>query len=371
MHTNKIHFKKQFYVIVFTIISITTLLSCFNSSKENESTSKYLKLTPEIQTLITFDTVQIKEMVTEFFLTGTVTFDEEKVVEIVPIFGGNVTQVYVELGDYVIKGNPLAVIKSSEVAEFQKQQQEADQRILIAQKEYHVATDMYTSGMLSERDVLIRKQELTNAEAELQRLGQIFAIHHLTSNSEYVVKAPVSGFVVGKNINREMQIRSDKSDNIFTISGLDEVWVIAHIYEMDISKIHESDSVSITTLSYPDKVFKGTIDKIYNILNNDTKTMSARIRISNKDYKLKPGMFTNIKVCHTNPNKKLSCVSAQSLIFENGNYYVIILRNGIFEIQKVDMVSQIGDITYISNGLTEYDIVVCKNALLIYNQLIN
>ena len=50
-----------------------------------------------------------------------------------------------------------------------------------------------------------------------------------------------------------MQIRSDQNEEIFTISGLDDVWIIADVYESDISKVSEGSSVRIETLAYPGK----------------------------------------------------------------------------------------------------------------------
>ena len=32
------------------------------------------------------------------------------------------------------------------------------------------------------------------------------------------------------------------------------------------------------------------------VLNDESKTMSVRIKLQNRDYLLKPGMFTNVKV---------------------------------------------------------------------------
>ena len=79
------------------------------------------------------------------------------------------------------------------------------------------------------------------------------------------ITSPVSGFVVGKNISRDMLIRSDREEELFTISGLDNVWVMADVYEGDIRKVQEGAPVRITTLAYgKDREFAGTIDKVYN-----------------------------------------------------------------------------------------------------------
>ena len=123
---------------------------------------------------------------------------------------------------------------------------------------------MFRSGMASERDKLQAGQEVANAKAELKRIDEVYAIYHITGNSTYEIKSPVSGFVIEKNVSRNMQIRSDQTEAMFTISGLDNVWVMADVYESDISKVYEGAPVRITTLAYREKKFTGTVDKVYN-----------------------------------------------------------------------------------------------------------
>ena len=57
----------------------------------------------------------------ELTLNGRVTFNQEQVARVYPIFGGTVTEVHAETGDYVQKGEVLAVIRSGEVADYEKQ----------------------------------------------------------------------------------------------------------------------------------------------------------------------------------------------------------------------------------------------------------
>ena len=127
-------------------------------------------------------------------------------------------------------------------------------------------------------------------------MKEVFSIYHLLGNSFYQVKSPVAGFIVNKNISKDMQIRSDQSEELFTVSGLENVWVMADVYEGDISKVKEGATVRITTLAYKDMEFTGTIDKVYHMLDRESKTMSVRVKLRNEKYMLKPGMFTNVYV---------------------------------------------------------------------------
>ena len=70
---------------------------------------------------------------------------------------------------------------------------------------------------------------------------------------------------IDKKINKDMEIRTDNGQSIFTIAQLNDVWVIANVYEADISKVKEKDTVKINTVTYPDKYFYTL--KFYNILS--------------------------------------------------------------------------------------------------------
>ena len=93
---------------------------------------------------------------------------------------------------------------------------------------------------------------------------------------------------------------------------------MADVYESDISKVCAGDRVEITTLAYRNRSFGGTIDKVYQVLNDESKTMSVRIKLQNKDYLLKPGMFTNVKVTCKASEERMARIDPHSLVFENG-----------------------------------------------------
>ena len=264
------------------------LSACGGQTEAPQETTRELFLTDSLQNVVSVDTVHIHEVADELTLNGRVTFNQEQVARVFPIFGGTVTEVSAEIGDHVRKGDILAVIRSGEVADYEKQKKEAEQQLIIARRNLQSVQDMFASGMASERDVLQARQELSNAEAEEKRITEIFSIYHLAGKSLYIVKAPVSGFIIEKNINKEMQIRSDQNDEMFVISGLENVWVMADVYESNISKVHENAPVRITTLAYPGKEFTGKIDKVYNMLNDESKTMNVRVKLTNENRACSP-----------------------------------------------------------------------------------
>ena len=197
-----------------------------------------------------------------------------------------------------------------------------------------------------------------------KRITEIFSIYHLAGKSLYIVKAPVSGFIVEKNINKEMQIRSDQNDEMFVISGLENVWVMADVYESNISKVHENAPVRITTLAYPGKEFTGKIDKVYNMLNDESKTMNVRVKLTNENYLLKPGMFTNVSVISRSSDKQLPRIDSHALVF-----VVTVDAAGKLAVKEVEVYRQLSKECYLSSGVQEGDRILNKNVLLVYNAL--
>ena len=357
-------------ILLPVCLCVMILSACGGQTEAPQETTRELFLTDSLQNVVSVDTVHIHEVADELTLNGRVTFNQEQVARVFPIFGGTVTEVSAEIGDHVRKGDILAVIRSGEVADYEKQKKEAEQQLIIARRNLQSVQDMFASGMASERDVLQARQELSNAEAEEKRITEIFSIYHLAGKSLYIVKAPVSGFIIEKNINKEMQIRSDQNDEMFVISGLENVWVMADVYESNISKVHENAPVRITTLAYPGKEFTGKIDKVYNMLNDESKTMNVRVKLTNENYLLKPGMFTNVSVISRSSDKQLPRIDSHALVFENGkNFVVTVDADGKLAVKEVEVYRQLSKECYLSSGVQEGDRILNKNVLLVYNAL--
>lgn len=349
---------------------IVCMSACSHKVEQQDKKKESMLFTDSLGKVVTLDEVHMGVAANELMLNGRVTFNQEQVAQVYSIFGGNVMNVNAQIGDYVKKGDVLATIKSGEVADYEKQLKGAEQQVTMAKRNLDRMQDLSHSGMASDRELLQAKQDFVNAVADHKRVREVFKIYHIGANSVYRVKAPISGFVVDKKINKDMQLRADQNEDLFTLSGLDNVWVMADIYESDISKVKEGAAVRITTLAYPDKEFTGVIDKVYNILNEESKTMSARIKLRNDHYLLKPGMFADVFVKGQDAGKSMLCLLSKDIIFNGGKQYVVVVgADKVMKIREVEVETQSGKYSYISSGVSEGEKVISKNALLVYNAL--
>ena len=162
---------------------------------------------------------------------------------------------------------------------------------------------------------------------------------------------------------------SSENGTLFVVADLSEVWVIANVYASNLKFVREGMDVSITTLSYPGEVFTGKINTLSQVFDPEDKVLKARIKMQNKDLKLKPEMSAVIKLKNESTEKLIS-IPSDALIFDDNAHFVVIEESpGDFRIREVEIGSTHNNKTYLYSGLNESEIVVIKNQLLIYSGL--
>lgn len=355
-------------ILIYPLFSmVLILISC--SKQEVQENATAFSMSDNMMSKCKFEKAKIEDVKNEIRLFGKISADNNKMAQVYPIVSGVVKSIEVELGDYVKQGQLLASIQSSEVASFQKEKLDAINDVATAEKNLQVAHDLYEGKLNSEKDVLVAKRELDKAKAELVRINEIYSIYSLTGGSLYNIKAPISGFIVNKKINQNEQIRIDNADPVFSIADINEVWALANVNESDISKIHVGYDVKIKTIAFPDEPYSGKIDKIFNAIDPETKSMKVRVKIPNTDLKLKPEMNCTVNVGYSE-NQKMISVPSSAVIFDKSKYWVMVFKDKYnIETRKVEVYRQLGDITFIKEGLKEGETIISQNGLLIYDAL--
>lgn len=255
------------------------------------------------------------------------------------------------------------------MAEVQKDVSDARTDLVVAQNNLRVAKEMYEGKLNTERDVLEAKSELQKAQDQMQRANAVSTVYNVKKGNIYSVVAPISGYIVQKNINKDMQLRSDRSENIFDVANTTNVWAIMNVNESDIDKISLGMKAQVSTLSYPDKVFDGKIDKIFKIIDPETNAMQARVVLDNQSGLLIPDSKATIKVSSSENTTALT-VPSKAVIFDDNRSFVIIYKSRTdVKIREIKVLKQVGDVTYVSEGLSEGEQVVTNNQLLIYRSL--
>ena len=147
-------------------------------------------------------------------LTGKVDFNEDNVIKIFPTISGQVSEIKVMPGDYVKQGQVLAVIRSSDMAGYSNDFVTAKSNLEIAKKTMEATNDMYKSGLASQKDQLTAQEGYNQAESAFEKAKRVINLNGGSMNGEYTVKSPIDGFVVDRQVNNNMMIRSDNSTSL-------------------------------------------------------------------------------------------------------------------------------------------------------------
>lgn len=354
--------------MIFLVAGHVCLMSACRTPEFKQSLTAF-SLSDTMMARCEFYKTRYNVVKNEIRLFGKIAPDNNKTAQVYPIVSGIVKSIHVELGDYVKQGQILATIQSGEVAMLQREKLDAINEVAVAEKNLQVAKDLFAARLNTEKDVIAAEKELQKAKAELARINEIYHIYSLDKGSIFNITAPISGFIVSKKINRNELIRSDNIEPVFSIAEINEVWALAYVNESDISKIQVGYDAIVRTVAFPDQSYHGKIDKIFNAIDPETKSMKVRVKIPNNDFKLKPEMNCTVLIKYSE-NKTLIAVPSSAVIFDKGKYWVMIYHNRHnIETRRVEIYRQLGDISYISHGLEEGETVISKNALLIYDAL--
>jgi len=358
-------------IMRYKFIPVILLLLSFGAcrQKDNEVPVEKFVMTDTMLNRCAFEKVKKEQVREKLKLFGKITADNNRLAQVYPVMGGSVLKINVELGDFVKQGQILAVVRSGDVAQLKKEKLDAFSNLALAEKNLQVAKDLYAGRLNSEKDVKSAESEREKALAEVDRINEVYTIFQLSSAATYNILSPIDGFVVVKDLNRNELLRNDKSDIIFSIAQIDEVWAVANVNESDISKIHVGYQANIETIAYPGKIFTGKIDKVLNAIDPETKAMKAIVKIKNEGLKLKPEMNATIDINYFEDSNMIAIPSA-ALIFDKSKYWVMVFKDrDNIETRQVKLYNTTGEISYISSGLAEGETIISKNGLLIYDAL--
>ena len=232
----------------------------------------------------------------ELVLSGEIASNANRTARVFPLVGGQVERVGADLGDEVRKGQVLAVLQSGEIASLQNQSIAGTAELAVARKNLAVAQELFQAGLAAEQDVYKAQKEVERAAGTTTKNQRQLSVYNISPDGTYVLRAPLSGYVTEKNLAAGMRFSTANVQVAFTVANLDSVWVMANVFESDLARVHLGQEVAITTLSYPDQPLQGRIDKVFQILERNSKVMKVRCTLPNPGHLLKPGMHAQVRV---------------------------------------------------------------------------
>jgi cobalt-zinc-cadmium efflux system membrane fusion protein len=342
------------------------------SAKESKSETPGLFTIPENQMshvqVVTVEPVKLPRVLR---LTGAVAYNAFNTVPVITQVGGPVSRILVVPGERVKKGQSLLEVSSPDYSLLYAAYLKARDTLRVTDKNYARAQDLYAHHAIAERDLLQAESDRIQAQADLNAalLGlKILGIPNpddlekAPSSAEIPLLAPIGGEIVERDV-APGQLLQAGATQAFIISDMSSVWVLANVYQSDMSAVHVGDQVAVHTDSYPDK-FQGKISFISPALDPTTRTLQARIVVENPGEKLKNNMYVTATV-NAGVEQNAIAVPDSSVLRDDENQPFVYVASGSnqFGRRPVEIGQSESGKTQILKGLSPGDRVVGDGSL--------
>ena len=203
----------------------------------------------------------------------------------------------------------------------------------------------------------LRFLDVPDAEiAELEKTG--------TARKSVPVAAPISGFIVEKNIVQGQMV--DVGTPLYRIADLGIVWVLAQVYEQDLPFVRLGQEVVVKAASFPDREFRGRVTFIYPTVDEKTRTARVRLEFENPGYFLKPGMFVSAEIKAELGDSAVLVPDSAVLRSGTKNMVFVALAGGKFEPRDITLgVEAEDDMIQVLDGLNAGEKVVTSGQFLL------
>jgi cobalt-zinc-cadmium efflux system membrane fusion protein len=317
---------------------------------------------------LTIGTVAKKEIQRTLELPAVVEADPTRTVKVLPPVAGRLIDLKVQLGERVERGQELAVIDSSDLAQAYADEDKARSAVKMTKQtlDRALALEKYSAGSVKDRqqaenDHAQAKAELERAQSRLRAIG--VPADPKEEGRKLSLKAPVSGSVIDLQVARGAHL-NDPNAAIMTIANLDEIWVTANVPETNTALVAQGQAVDVVFAAYPGEVLKGRVLFVSDILDPDTRRTKVRIAFKNPDIRLKPNMFAS--ATFVTPKQTVTVVPATAVVLRSEADQVFVeVAPWTFEARAVDIDFQQKDQVVIAHGVEADQHVVVKGAVLL------
>ena len=301
-------------------------------------------------------------------LPGVVEADPARTAAVLSPLGGRVLQLKVALGDRVSRGQVLAVIESPDLAQAYDDDEKAADNFELTRKKLERQQGQLKIGAASDQDLDQARSDHAQAAAEYARTQQRLKVLGMPLEGKarsalLTVRAPVGGSVTALSIAPGNMI-NDPTQPMMTIADLSTVWVTALAPEKDLAAVARDQDAEVSLAAYPQRVLRGRIAFISDVIEPDSRRNKLRIAFSNADYALKPNMFATVTL--SGPSQPRTVLPTSALLINNDRTSVFVaVAPWTFERRAVETQMEEGASVAIRSGLKAGEQVVVKGGILL------
>jgi len=242
------------------------------------------------------------------------------------VFGANITKILVIEGENVKKRQTLAYITHPDIIEIQSEFLNSYNDMELKEKEFERQEKLYKAGVGSGE--LYKRSEATLKSAKGRYNGLRSQVEILNLNPSTILNgniqrnvplvSPIEGAIQKVNIKTGQFVEAQT--NLFEIVNTHHVHVDLRVFEKDVSKVKQGQTVKFTVESLPGTELTAEILSISKTFENDPKALHAHAEIENKPENLIPGMYVRGRILIS--DKEITALPEDAIVRDNGKYFI-------------------------------------------------
>lgn len=343
------------------------------------------------------ESVAVRSLPQVLRASGRVALNDNQTWRVGAVTEGRIVRVLVNAGDHVEQGQILARMHSHIIHESR-----ADYRKAVAELARLKTVEAYASRVRDRARRLYElkaasleqtehaETELRNAQAgtanaavevdrtrrhlvEFLQISPDLPEHdpqapHEDDSDLIPIKSPATGTLMQRNVTPGTVVQT--SGDLFVVSDLSSLWVIASVNEEYLPKLRTGMPVRVYVQAYPSEPFPGRIGRLGEELDPTTRTVKVRVELSNRGARLKPEMYATAEIEQGGtepalfvPQEALQEVSGQAVVF-------VRTAPGRFQVRPVETGRTMGGVREVVRGLRAGDAVVTHGSFTLKSQLL-
>ena len=355
-----------------------------HEDKHSDSESDIIKMSDDAaqEAGIIVSRAELAPLDQSISLPAEIRFDADRIANVSPRVSGIIARLYASEGDVVKRGDTLALISSRELAGLKATWLKAQTQATLAATALAREEKLFAEKITAEADVEEARAnfEAINAakdaaENELHAAGvSDAALERVATaddgdNANSYLSAPIGGTVVRRDVTLGETVSAGDAGSVtlFTIADDSVVWADIAVYKQDLSRIQKQAAVVIksddgTVLS------KSNVAFILPIINETSRTATARVVLENPKGNLRPGQFVTADISVGQSRSVLRVPLGAVQTVENKASIFVPIEGG-FEPRSVTLGTSSGDYVEIVSGLRAGDRFVSSGAFTLKAQL--
>jgi len=254
---------------------------------------------------------------------------------------GYLKRIDVDKGDWVRKGQTLAVI---EVPELEQKLKRARANLAVQRVTFERLKGVWTTDrrLVAREDVDIAQGKFEQAQANVEELEAMVGYTQIV--------APFDGVITARYVDPGALIQADAhagpagsgggSPPVVRIADIGTLRLYAYVPEEETSLIRRGTPATLRLREFPGREFTGTVARFATALDLSTRTMLTEVDLPNPKRELYPGMYADVTLeleRHRNALK----VPTTAVGIKGDARFVYVVRDG--ELAKLPVTTGISD----------------------------